>query len=75
MVQHFAVSYSQEGLFTARQAQERGYSAQLLAHHSRTGRFTRVRRGLGRRGVRSLGRSLISLSGGSQSGGGKAIPS
>jgi predicted transcriptional regulator of viral defense system len=40
------LAYSQEGLFTARQAQERGYSAQLLAHHARTGRFARVRRGL-----------------------------
>jgi predicted transcriptional regulator of viral defense system len=33
-------------MFTARQARERGYSAQLLAHHARTGRFARVRRGL-----------------------------
>jgi predicted transcriptional regulator of viral defense system len=40
------LAYSQEGIFTARQAQERGYSAQLLAHHARTGRFARVRRGL-----------------------------
>jgi predicted transcriptional regulator of viral defense system len=40
------LAYSQEGLFTARQAQGRGYSAQLLAHHARTGRFARVRRGL-----------------------------
>jgi predicted transcriptional regulator of viral defense system len=40
------LAYSQEGMFTARQAQERGYSAQLLAHHARTGRFARVRRGL-----------------------------
>jgi predicted transcriptional regulator of viral defense system len=40
------LAYSQEGLFTAQQAQERGYSAQLLAHHARTGRFARVRRGL-----------------------------
>lgn len=40
------LAYSQEGLFTARQAQERGYSAQLLAHHARTGRFARVRHGL-----------------------------
>jgi predicted transcriptional regulator of viral defense system len=40
------LAYSQEGLFTARQAQKRGYSAQLLAHHARTGRFARVRRGL-----------------------------
>ncbi len=40
------LAYSDEGLFTARQAQERGYSAQLLAHHARTGRFARVRHGL-----------------------------
>jgi predicted transcriptional regulator of viral defense system len=40
------LAYSQEGLFTALQAQERGYSTQLLAHHARTGRFARVRRGL-----------------------------
>lgn len=40
------LAYSQEGMFTAQQAQERGYSAQLLAHHARTGRFVRVRRGL-----------------------------
>jgi predicted transcriptional regulator of viral defense system len=40
------LAYSQEGLFTAQQAQGRGYSAQLLAHHARTGRFARVRRGL-----------------------------
>jgi predicted transcriptional regulator of viral defense system len=44
------LAYSQEGLFTARQAQGRGYSAQLLAHHARTGRFARVRRGLYRLG-------------------------
>src|SRR5271156_5631302 len=44
------LAYSQEGLFTAQQAQERGYSAQLLAHHARTGRFARVRRGLYRLG-------------------------
>jgi predicted transcriptional regulator of viral defense system len=40
------LAYSQEGLFTAQQARQRGYSAQLLAHHARTGRFARVRRGL-----------------------------
>jgi predicted transcriptional regulator of viral defense system len=40
------LAYSQEGLFTARQAQERGFSPQLLAHHAHTGRFARVRRGL-----------------------------
>jgi predicted transcriptional regulator of viral defense system len=40
------LAYSQEGLFTAQQAQQQGYSAQLLAHHARTGRFARVWRGL-----------------------------
>ena len=46
----YRLAYSQEGMFTARQAQGRGYSAQLLAHHARTGRFARVRRGLYRLG-------------------------
>lgn len=50
------LAYSQEGLFTARQAQERGYSAQLLAHHARTGRFARVRRGLYRLPAHALRR-------------------
>lgn len=40
------LAYSQEGLFTARQAEQRGFSPQLLAHHVRAGRFTRLRRGL-----------------------------
>lgn len=40
------LAYSQEGLFTARQAERCGFSAQLLAHHTRAGRFTRLRRGL-----------------------------
>ncbi len=40
------LAYSQEGLFTAQQAQERGFSAQLLAHHTRAGRFARARHGL-----------------------------
>jgi predicted transcriptional regulator of viral defense system len=40
------LAYSQDGLFTTRQAQERGVSAQLLAHHARSGRFQRVRHGL-----------------------------
>ena len=44
------LAYSQDGLVTAQQAQERGYSAQLLAHHIRTRRFARVRRGLYRLG-------------------------
>lgn len=40
------LAYSQDGLFTTRQAQERGISAQLLAHHARSGRFQRMRQGL-----------------------------
>jgi predicted transcriptional regulator of viral defense system len=40
------LAYSQDGLFTTRQAQERGVSAQLLAHYARTGRFQRMRQGL-----------------------------
>ncbi|HEY7953108.1 MAG TPA: type IV toxin-antitoxin system AbiEi family antitoxin domain-containing protein [Solirubrobacteraceae bacterium] len=40
------LAYSQEGLFTARQARERGFSPQLIAHHARSGRFARVQRGL-----------------------------
>lgn len=40
------LAYSQEGYFSAGQAAELGFSAQLLAHHTRSGRFERVRRGL-----------------------------
>jgi predicted transcriptional regulator of viral defense system len=40
------LAYSQEGLFSAAQAGRLGFSAQLLAHHNRRGRFERVRRGL-----------------------------
>src|ERR1700691_441139 len=40
------LAYSQDGLFTTRQAQERGVSAQLLAHYARSGRFQRMRQGL-----------------------------
>jgi predicted transcriptional regulator of viral defense system len=40
------LAYSQDGLFTTPQAQERGISAQLLAHHARSGRFQRMRPGL-----------------------------
>lgn len=40
------LAYSQEGYFSAAQAGVLGFSAQLLAHHTRTGRFERVRRGL-----------------------------
>ncbi|MBK8097549.1 MAG: type IV toxin-antitoxin system AbiEi family antitoxin domain-containing protein [Planctomycetes bacterium] len=37
---------AQAGLFTAAQAAMAGYSAQLLAHHARAGRFERLRRGI-----------------------------
>jgi len=40
------LAYSQEGYFTSAQVAEMGFSAQLLAHHARDGRFERVRRGL-----------------------------
>ncbi len=40
------VAYAQDGFFTVRQADERGFSPQLLAHHVRSGRYERVRRGL-----------------------------
>lgn len=40
------VGYAQDGYFTSRQAREQGFSAQLLAHHVRSGRYERVRRGL-----------------------------
>src|SRR5664280_1736707 len=40
------LAYAQDGLFTTRQARERGVSAQLLAHHARSGRFQRMRQGL-----------------------------
>lgn len=40
------LAYAQEGFFSAAQAAELGFSAQLLAHHARAGRFERLRRGL-----------------------------
>jgi predicted transcriptional regulator of viral defense system len=40
------VAYGQDGYFTSRQARECGFSPQLLAHHVRSGRYERVRRGL-----------------------------
>ena len=42
----FEIGAAQEGLFTARQAAEAGYSPQLLAHHLGAGRMSRVRRGV-----------------------------
>ena len=45
----YATAAAQEGLFTARQAAESGYSAPLLIHHhQRAGRFERVGRGIPR---------------------------
>lgn len=37
---------TQEGFFTARQAADAGYSAQLLAHHLKSGSILRVHRGI-----------------------------
>ena len=42
----FEVASHQDGLFTTSQAQEAGYSPQLLAHHLRSGRIARVRRAI-----------------------------
>lgn len=39
-------AYSQDGYFTAEQARKFGFSRQLVAHHVRSGRYERVRRGL-----------------------------
>jgi predicted transcriptional regulator of viral defense system len=39
-------AYSQDGYFTTAQAREFGFSRQLLAHHVRSGRYQRARRGL-----------------------------
>jgi len=39
-------AYSQDGYFTSAQAHEFGFSRQLVAHHMRSGRYERVRRGL-----------------------------
>lgn len=42
----FQIASGQAGYFTARQARDCGFSWALLSHHARSGRFTRVRRGL-----------------------------
>jgi predicted transcriptional regulator of viral defense system len=42
----FATASGQEGMFTAQQAAQAGYSLQLLAHHVRRGRMIRLGRGL-----------------------------
>src|SRR5947209_4009938 len=42
----FDVASGQAGYFTAKQAQSRGFSTALLAHHAKTGRFIHMRHGL-----------------------------
>jgi len=42
----YETAASQEGMFTTRQAEEAGYSPQLLVHYVRTGHLVRVRRGV-----------------------------
>jgi predicted transcriptional regulator of viral defense system len=42
----FETAAGQEGLFTAQQAADAGYSPQLLLHYLRTGKTIRVRRGI-----------------------------
>lgn len=42
----FAIALEQEGLFTARQAREAGYSKPLLSHHIKAGKFVRLRPGI-----------------------------
>ena len=42
----FGIASSQHGHFTTEQARSCGYSASLVAHHAKTGRFRRLRRGL-----------------------------
>lgn len=42
----FLLASEQAGYFTSAQAHAHGYSKQLLAHHTATTRFARVRRGL-----------------------------
>lgn len=42
----YETASAQEGLFTTRQAAAAGYSTQLLRHHVRGGRLSRIRRGI-----------------------------
>lgn len=42
----FAIAREQEGLFTASQAREAGYSKPLLSYHLKTGKFARVHPGI-----------------------------
>ena len=44
--QLYETAGSQEGHFTTKQAEDAGYSPQLLAKHLRAGRIARVRRGI-----------------------------
>jgi predicted transcriptional regulator of viral defense system len=41
-----ATAVAQEGLFTVGQAEEAGYSAQLIVHHVKAGRMVRMGRGI-----------------------------
>lgn len=42
----YAMAAAQQGMFTTKQAAEVGYSPQLLIHHTRAGKLTRLRRGI-----------------------------
>ncbi|EQD81076.1 hypothetical protein B1A_00212, partial [mine drainage metagenome] len=42
----YDIAAAQEGLFTTQQAAVAGYSLPLLAHHQKTGRVARIRRGI-----------------------------
>ena len=42
----YETAAAQAGMFTTRQAADSGYSPQLLVHHTRGGKFTRVQRGI-----------------------------
>lgn len=42
----FGIVAAQDGLFTTQQAEQAGYSDQLLVHHVNSGNFRRVRRGI-----------------------------
>ncbi|MGH7869574.1 MAG: type IV toxin-antitoxin system AbiEi family antitoxin domain-containing protein [Candidatus Dormibacteraceae bacterium] len=42
----YDIAAGQEGLFTTKQAAAAGYSPPLLAHHQKTGRIIRIRRGI-----------------------------
>jgi predicted transcriptional regulator of viral defense system len=42
----YETAAAQEGLFTAQQASEAGYSLPLLVHHRRVGNIARIRRGI-----------------------------